>query len=119
MRFTIITAFPDFFRDFLSTSIVGRGVKAGLFEVKVLDLRSFGKGTYRQIDDYAFGAGGMVLMPQPLEDALNAVRCETPSVFVVYPTPQGAPLTQEIVESLFHQPHVVIVCGRYETWRSR
>ena len=110
VRFTIITAFPDFFSNFLSTSIVGRGVKIGLVEVDVVDLRSFGKGTYRQIDDYAFGSGGMVLMPEPAEEALNSVQ----TGFVVYPTPQGALLTQEIVESLFHQPHVIIVCGHYE-----
>jgi len=114
MRFTIITAFPDLFCGFLSESIVGRGLKTGLFEVKVLNLRDFGKGAYRQIDDYAFGAGGMVLMAQPLEEALNAARCEAPQTFVVYPTPQGLLLTQEIVETLFLQEHVVIVCGHYE-----
>jgi tRNA (guanine37-N1)-methyltransferase len=71
MRFSIITAFPDFFHDFLRTSIVGRALKAGLFQVDVVDLRSFGKGAYRQVDDYAFGTGGMVLMPCPLEEALD------------------------------------------------
>ena len=114
VRFTIITAFPDFFRDFLSTSIVGRGVKSGLCKVDVVDLRSFGKGAYRQIDDYSFGSGGMVLMAEPVEEALNSIQADKERAFVVYPTPQGTLLTQEIVESLFHQPHVVIVCGHYE-----
>jgi len=114
VRFTIITAFPDFFSSFLSTGIVGKGVKGGLVQVDVVDLRSFGKGEYRQIDDYAFGSGGMVLMAEPLEEALNSVRGEEKKVFVVYPSPQGTLLTQEVVESLFHQPHVVILCGRYE-----
>jgi len=114
VRFTLITAFPDFFRCFLSTSIVGRGMKAGFIEIDVVDLRSFGKGEYRQIDDYAFGGGGMVLMAEPLEEALAFVRTNDENVCVVYPTPQGALLTQEIVESLFHQPHVIIVCGHYE-----
>ncbi|MDR1376896.1 MAG: tRNA (guanine(37)-N(1))-methyltransferase, partial [Synergistaceae bacterium] len=108
MRFTVITAFPDFFRDFLSASIVGRGIKNGFLEVSIVDLRSFGKGVYRQIDDYAFGAGGMVLMAQPLKDALETVKVKEGKSFVVYPTPQGALLTQEIVESLFHQDHVTI-----------
>ncbi|MDR2174472.1 MAG: tRNA (guanosine(37)-N1)-methyltransferase TrmD [Synergistaceae bacterium] len=116
MRFSIITAFPDFFHDFLQTSIVGRALKAGLFRVDVVDLRSFGKGAYRQIDDYAFGTGGMVLMPRPLEEALNFAgeggNGKRP--FVVYPSPQGVPLTQDIVESLFHQEHVALVCGHYE-----
>jgi tRNA (guanine37-N1)-methyltransferase len=118
VRFTIITAFPDFFNSFLSTGIVGKGVEAGLVRVDVLDLRSFGKGEYRQIDDYAFGSGGMVLMAGPLDEALNHARGDEEKAeekaFVVYPSPQGVLLTQEIVESLFHQPHVIIVCGRYE-----
>jgi tRNA (guanine37-N1)-methyltransferase len=114
MRFTIITAFPDFFRDFLSTSVVGRGIKNGFVEVQIVDLRSFGRGAYRQVDDYAFGSGGMVLMAQPLEEALETVRAKEGKSFVVYPTPQGALLTQEIVESLFRQEHVTIVCGHYE-----
>jgi len=113
VRFTIITAFPDFFSSFLSTGIVGKGVTAGLVQVDVVDLRSFGKGAYRQIDDYAFGSGGMVLMAEPLEEALSSVRGKD-GAFVVYPSPQGTLLTQEVVESLFHQSHVVIVCGRYE-----
>ncbi|MDR1979163.1 MAG: tRNA (guanosine(37)-N1)-methyltransferase TrmD [Synergistaceae bacterium] len=112
--FTVITAFPDFFRDFLSTSVVGRGIKNGLFEVKIVDLHFFGRGAYRQIDDYAFGSGGMVLRAQPLKDALEAARPKGEKTFVVYPTPQGALLTQEIVESLFHQGDVTIVCGHYE-----
>jgi tRNA (guanine37-N1)-methyltransferase len=118
MRFSIITAFPEFFHDFLRTSIVGRALKAGLFRVDVVDLRSFGKGAYRQIDDYAFGTGGMVLMPCPLAEALDFARKgaaeDAGRPFVVYPSPQGVPLTQDIVESLFRQEHVVIVCGHYE-----
>ena len=118
MLFTIITAFPDFFRDFLVTSIVGRAIKSGLFQVETVDLHSFGRGAYRQIDDYAFGAGGMVLMAPPLSEALDAAisanTMESVKPFVVYPTPQGVPLTQEIVETLSRQHHVVIVCGHYE-----
>ncbi|MDR1874063.1 MAG: tRNA (guanosine(37)-N1)-methyltransferase TrmD [Synergistaceae bacterium] len=117
MHFTIITAFPEFFGDFLSTSIIGRAVKAGLIRVDVVDLRSFGRGGYRQVDDYAFGAGGMVLMAQPLFEALETARGrhEGPEKsFVVCPTPQGALLTQDIVETLACQAHVVLVCGHYE-----
>ena len=114
MRFTIITAFPDFFRDFLLTSVVGRAIKKGFIEVRIVDLRPFGKGAYRQVDDYAFGSGGMVLMAQPLKEALEVARAQDGKSFVVYPTPQGALLTQEIVESLFCQRDITIVCGHYE-----
>lgn len=113
MHVTIVTAFPEFFRDFLSTSIVGRAVKRNLLRVDLVDLREFGRGGYRQIDDYAFGAGGMVLAAPQLEDALNAARGEG-EVCVVYPSPQGTLLTQEIVETLSRQEHVVILCGHYE-----
>ena len=116
MHVTLVTAFPDFFNDFLSTSIIGRAHKAGLIRVDVVDLRSFGRGDYRQIDDYSFGAGGMVLMAEPLSRALDEIREKNSfrKPFVVYPTPQGVLLTQEIVETLFRQEHVVIICGHYE-----
>ena len=114
MRFSIVTAFPSFFNDFLSTSMVGRAVKSGLLSINRVDLHAFGKGGYRQIDDYAFGSGGMVLMAQPLEEAMAVAREGRKKSFVVYPSPQGTLLTQEVVESLFHQEHVTIVCGHYE-----
>ena len=115
MHVTIVTAFPEFFGDFLSTSILGRAVKNGLVRVDLVDLRDFGRGGYRQIDDYAFGSGGMVLAVPPLADALRSAKersSERP--FVVYPSPQGCVLTQEIVETLVRREHVVIVCGHYE-----
>ena len=112
---TIVTAFPEFFGDFLSTSILGRAVKNGLVRVELVDLREFGRGGYRQIDDYAFGSGGMVLAAPQLLDALNEARRRGGGEpFVVYPSPQGALLTQEIVETLAQQEHVVIFCGHYE-----
>lgn len=118
MHVTILTAFPEFFDSFLSTSIIGRAIKADLIRVDLLDLRSFGKGGYRQIDDYAFGTGGMVLMAEPLAEALTVAKSRTNakygSSFVVYPTPQGVPLTQETVETLSNQQHIVIICGHYE-----
>lgn len=113
MHVTIVTAFPEFFRDFLSTSILGRAVKRNLLRVDLVDLREFGRGGYRQIDDYAFGAGGMVLAAPQLEDALNVAR-GSQEACVVYPSPQGTLLTQEIVETLSRQEHVVILCGHYE-----
>ena len=99
MHVTIVTAFPEFFEDFLSTSILGRAVKNGLVRVDLVDLMDFGRGGYRQIDDYAFGSGGMVLVVPPLADALRSAKersegqseersSERP--FVVYPSPQGA-----------------------------
>ncbi|GHV36797.1 tRNA (guanine-N(1)-)-methyltransferase [Synergistales bacterium] len=113
--FSILTAFPEFFGDFLSTSIVGRAVKNGLLHVDLVNLRDFGKGNYRQIDDYSFGSGGMVLAAPVLKNALDFISGAYPDKpLVVYPSPQGTLLTQEIIETLFHHNQVVIICGHYE-----
>jgi tRNA (guanine-N1)-methyltransferase len=115
MKITVVTAFPDFLKSFLSTSIVGRGVAAERLVVEVLDLRDFADGAYRQVDDYAFGGGGMVLMAEPLAKALEkAAAADGGRPFVLGTSPQGAVLTQEMVESLAAQEHLFIVCGHYE-----
>lgn len=115
MHVTIITAFPEFFNDFLSTSIIGRAVEKKLIDVDVINLREFGLGNYRQIDDYSFGGDGMVLMPEPLTKALEKARQTSSGMStVVYPSPQGAMLTQEMVESLASREHIIIICGHYE-----
>lgn len=115
MHVTILTAFPEFFADFLSTSMIGRAVKKGTIRVDVVDLRSFGTGGYRQVDDYSFGGGGgMVLLPEVMEKALASLEREGGPGYVVYPSPQGDPLSQEIVETLAAQRHVLILCGHYE-----
>ncbi|MCF4112919.1 MULTISPECIES: tRNA (guanosine(37)-N1)-methyltransferase TrmD [Dethiosulfovibrio] len=112
MKVTVITAFPEFFRAFFETSIVGRAVERGLLEVDVVDLRDYGEGSYSKIDDYSFGGkGGMVLMAEPLTLALEGLQGDP---YVVYPSPQGVSLTQETVETLFSKGDVVIVCGHYE-----
>ncbi len=114
MRVSVITAFPDFLRNFFSTSIIGKAVEKGLIEFDVIDLRDFAQGHYRQVDDYAFGGGGMVLMAEPLKIALESLSDSGTGKFVLYPSPQGAVLTQEIVESLASREHIVIICGHYE-----
>ena len=78
-------------------------------------MRDFGRGNYRQIDDYAFGSGGMVLAAPQLKEALDSVMTESGrKPFVVYPSPQGALISQEIIETLARQEHTAIICGHYE-----
>ena len=98
----------------LSTSISGRAVTAELISVRVINLRDFGRGNYRQLDDYAFGSGGMLFAAPQLKDALDSVRTDGARLFVVYPSPQGVSITQEVIETLSHQEQVVIICGHYE-----
>lgn len=113
MKVTVITAFPDFLESFLSTSIVGRAVKSGLIEVRAVNLRDFSEGNYKSIDDYSFGGkGGMTIMPQVLERALDSLKA--PAAKVLFPTPTGAVLTQDLVEALALERDIVIICGHYE-----
>jgi tRNA (guanine37-N1)-methyltransferase len=116
VRISVITAFPDLVRSFVSSSVLGRGVESGKLEVSVVDVRDHAEGAYRRIDDYSFGGGGMVLMAGPLESALDSVA-DKEDRFVVCPTPQGIPLHQEMVEDLCRvagKKRLVIVCGHYE-----
>ncbi len=113
MKVTVITAFPEFLESFLHTSIVGRAIARGLIDVQTVDLREFSRGTYHQIDDYSFGGkGGMTIMPEVLKDALDSVKTE--GMKVLFPTPAGAVLTQDLVESLLNEEHLIIFCGHYE-----
>ncbi|HCL78990.1 MAG TPA: tRNA (guanosine(37)-N1)-methyltransferase TrmD [Synergistaceae bacterium] len=115
MRVTIVTAFPEFFEDFLSTSMIGRAMKRGLLAVEVEDLRKHGLGSYRQVDDYSFGGkGGMVLLPDVLKSALSSVEARRGPGYRVSPSPQGDLLSQEVVETLAAQEHVILLCGHYE-----
>ena len=113
MRFTVVTAFPDFVEAFLSTSVIGRAASSGALSVDVVDLRDYADGDYGQIDHYVFGGGGMLLMAEPLGRAVEAARA-TSNPYVVYPSPQGAVLHQEMVETLAGKEHLVLICGRYE-----
>lgn len=113
MKITLITAFPELLKDYLATSILGRAIASKKLEVQVLDLRDYTEGRHRQIDDFSFGGGGMVLMAEPLARALESVSQES-SPYVLYPSPQGVAIHQELVEQIALNQHVVIVCGHYE-----
>lgn len=113
MKITILTAFPDLMKSYMSASVLGRGIASGKLEVQVLNIRDFAEGNYRQIDDYAYGSGGMLLMAEPLQKAFDSLKSEE-RPFLIYPSPQGTRLHQELVEDLSRKEHLVILCGHYE-----
>lgn len=113
MKISILTAFPDMIKSYLGTSILGRGITKGKLTVEVIDIRAFSDGKYKQIDDYCYGKGGMILMPEPLKKAIDSISKET-TPYVVYPSPQGVVLHQELVEDLSKKENIVILCGHYE-----
>jgi tRNA (guanine37-N1)-methyltransferase len=114
MRFDLLTIFPAALRPILEVGVVGRGVRSGRLAVEVHDLRAFTRDRHRQVDDVPFGGGpGMVLKPEPIFEAVDAIRAHNPGP-VILMEPWGEPLTQRLAEALAREPGLVIVCGRYE-----
>ncbi len=111
MRINVISIFPEFFDSPLQVSLVGRARQDGLLEVEIIDLRRFGKGFHRQLDDAPFGGGpGMVMMVEPLDQALEPLA----SSHKVLLAAAGHPLTQDRLDAWAGLDEVTLVCGRYE-----
>lgn len=120
LRVDILTTFPEMFGveppAALGVSIPGRAVRAGLLEVVATDIRAFSANKHKKTDDRPFGGGpGMVMMCQPLWDCAMAVEAADPRPCRrILTSPQGRPLTQELVEELAGLPRLMIIAGHYE-----
>ncbi len=114
MRFDVITIFPNFFSGFLSEGIVKRAIEAGICEVRPIDLREFTTDRHRTTDDRPFGGGaGMVMKPEPLFRALDALEQEGPALTIVL-SPRGRVFDQRLAHKLSREERIILVCGRYE-----
>ena len=119
-RIDILTLFPEMFDGFLGASIVGRAVRNGLVEVARTNIRDFATDSYGSVDDAPFGGGvGMVLMCQPVFDAVESLRRSPPPGTVVLLTPQGRPLDQKLAVELAGRDRLILVCGHYEGFDER
>jgi tRNA (guanine37-N1)-methyltransferase len=122
MRFDVITLFPELFLPFLSSGINRRAFETGAVELQLWQLRDYAEGTYRRVDDRPFGGGpGMVMLAEPLEKCLQAIRQDrsfkNPSVKpvpVVLFSPIGQPLNHASVETWSQSEGAILICGRYE-----
>ncbi len=120
LRFDILTTFPEMFAAegpaALGVSIPARARKAGLVEWHAADIRAYTQDKHQKTDDRPFGGGpGMVMMCQPVWDAVHAVEALDPRQATrVLLTPQGAPLTQAVVEELARKPRLLLIAGHYE-----
>lgn len=116
MRIDVLTLFPEMFPPVLGASIPGRAAAAGLAEYHVHDIRAWSLDRHHKVDDRPFGGGpGMVMMCQPLVDAVEAVeRLDSRAACRVLLTPQGERLTQPRVEWFAKQPRLLLVAGHYE-----
>lgn len=115
MRFDIITIFPEIFRGVFDFGIIRRAAEAGLIEINVHDLRDSTYDRHRQVDDRPFGGGaGMVMKPEPLFRAVEAVTHGEGGYDVVLLSPQGRLFDQRIAQELSLKQRVLLICGRYE-----
>src|SRR5262249_49548066 len=113
MRLDIVTLFPGIVEPALGESMIGRARARGLVDIRVVNLRDYADGKHRVTDDYTFGGGGgMVLKPEPLFAAVDALR--TPAARVILMHPRGRTFTQRIAWELAAEKHVMLLAGRYE-----
>ena len=117
MRIDIVTLFPEMFAGPFGESIIKRAVERGLVEIYLHNLRDYGLGRHRQVDDYPYGGGpGMILRVEPLFAAVEEVktRIGREDIPVILLSPQGRLFNQEVAEELAQQPNLILICGHYE-----
>lgn len=115
MRIDVLTLFPEMFAP-LSESIIGKAREKGLIEINVTDIREFSADKHKKCDDYPFGGGaGMVMLPQPIFDAVNAVDPDHEALRI-YMSPKGKRLNMPLVKSLaaIESKRILLLCGHYE-----
>jgi tRNA (guanine37-N1)-methyltransferase len=115
MRIDILTIFPSFFDSPLQESIIRRACDRGLLDIRVHDLRGWAHDRHRVTDDAPYGGGaGMVMKPEPLFAAIEALKAANPGATTVLLSPQGRVWSQALVGEFGARPGMILVCGRYE-----
>lgn len=114
MKIDVLTIFPPMFDGFLGESLVAKGIEKGVFSVSVRDIREFSENKHKKVDEAPFGGGaGMVMSPQPLADAIDSLRKDSPARTILL-SPRGKPFTQKMAKELAAEKRLILVCGRYE-----
>ncbi len=116
MRIDCLTLFPDMLRSVLEESIIGRAVKAGILDIRYINIRDFAGNKHNRVDDAPYGGGmGMVMQPEPIYKAFESVlKTAEHRPRVLYMSPQGRVFNQEIAKELAKEDHLVLLCGHYE-----
>jgi tRNA (guanine37-N1)-methyltransferase len=120
MLCAILTLFPEALRPYLEESILGIAQVRGKLEVELVDFRDFATDRHRSVDDRPFGGGpGMVLMPQPIFDAVEATERKHGAFHKILLCPRGQTFTQQKARELAERPRLMFLCGRYEGYDER
>lgn len=115
LKIDIISVIPDLLTSPFQHSIMKRAREKNLLEVNVIDLKNFGIGNYRQIDDYQFGGGaGMVMMIEPLVNCIESLTQNIQYDEIVYLTPDGSTLNQKMCNMLSLKENLLVICGHYK-----
>ena len=115
MTIDILTVLPELLESPFSHSILKRARDKGLLQIRVHHLRQWAVNEYGQVDDYQYGGGaGMVMMPEPLANAIEALSKDTPYDAIIYMTPDGERLNQRMANQLSLQENLLIICGHYK-----
>lgn len=113
MRISILTLFPELFEGFINTSIIKRARDKNKVSFDIVNIRDFAKNSYGQVDDTPYGGGsGMVMMVEPVVDAINSVK--TNDSYVILMSPSGVPFKEKIALDFKEKKHLILVCGHYE-----
>ncbi len=112
MKFDVLTLFPEMFEP-IKQSIIGKAVEKKLIDIHLVNIRDFSKDKHKKVDDTPYGGGaGMVMKPDVVYEAYQSVKQDQAKV--IYMSPQGKKLNQQIVEKLSKESHLIILCGHYE-----
>lgn len=115
MKIELLTIFPEMFDSFLNASIIGRAREAGLLDIHATDIRPYSQNKHKNTDDYPFGGGaGMLMLAQPIADAMKDAARPPFQGKRIYMSPRGVPLTQALAQQLSQEKQLVILCGHYE-----
>lgn len=121
MHIDILTLFPEMFSGVFNTSILKKASEKGRFSYNLVNFRDYTEDKHLKVDDYPYGGGaGMVLTPQPVFDAVDAVKkSKKTKPRVILMCPQGETLTQKKAEELVNEEHLIFICGHYEGYDER
>jgi len=115
MRFDIITLFPEMFSAIKEEGVIARAIKKSIISITTWQLRDFSLNKYKNVDDKSYGGGaGMVMQVQPIRDCIIEIKKQNPKTKVIYLSPQGKKLDQDLVEKLTTYDSLTMLCGRYE-----